>query len=103
MELDHAADDGTVHLTINRHSSIRLKSLAAGGSKTAARGDTECRSVSPTASEEEIMTYNGIMRTTELRVQFDRESSLAAGGGGDADVSSRASSDLKGKVSRGSL
>lgn len=59
--------------------------------------------MSPTASEEEIMTYNGIMRTTELKVQFDRARSVAAGGGGDADVESRTSSDLKVKVSRGSL
>ncbi|KAI0135654.1 hypothetical protein F4814DRAFT_444468 [Daldinia grandis] len=31
---------------------------------------TEIRSHSPTTSEEEIMTYNGIVRTTEVDIQF---------------------------------
>lgn len=31
---------------------------------------TEIRGHSPTTSEEEIMTYNGIVRTTEVEIQF---------------------------------
>lgn len=31
---------------------------------------TEIRSHSPTTSEEEIMTYNGIVRTTEVAIEF---------------------------------
>lgn len=34
------------------------------------RGTTEIRDVSPSGSEEEIMTYNGIVRTTEVDVRY---------------------------------
>ncbi|KAI1799437.1 hypothetical protein F4811DRAFT_543790 [Daldinia bambusicola] len=34
------------------------------------KGRTEIRSHSPTTSEEEIMTYNGIVRTTEVEIEF---------------------------------
>jgi len=34
------------------------------------RGTTEIRDVSPSGSEEQIMTYNGIVRTTEVDVQY---------------------------------
>ncbi|KAI0009553.1 hypothetical protein F4779DRAFT_640394 [Xylariaceae sp. FL0662B] len=34
------------------------------------KGRTEIRSQSPTTSEEEIMTYNGIVRTTEVNIEF---------------------------------
>ncbi|KAG4443305.1 hypothetical protein IFR05_001249 [Cadophora sp. M221] len=34
------------------------------------RGTSEIRSSSPSGSEEEIMTYNGIVRTTEVNVQY---------------------------------
>jgi hypothetical protein len=89
----------------NPHSNIRLKNLRGAGGKG---GHTECRSISPSGSEEEIMTYNGIMRTTDVQVHFegDRDSrvhdhghghdTLRAGGGDtDVEMSSRASSDLK--------
>ncbi|GAB1318388.1 hypothetical protein MFIFM68171_08598 [Madurella fahalii] len=71
--------------SVSRHGSIPLKNLR--GIKT---GHAECRSVSPSGSEEEIMTYNGIMRTTNVRVHFD-------GNGIPPDQSSQASSDLKPK------
>jgi hypothetical protein len=85
----------------NPHNNIRLKNLRGAGGKG---GHTECRSISPSGSEEEIMTYNGIMRTTDVQVHFegDRDSrahghdTLRAGGGDtDVEMSSRASSDLK--------
>ncbi|KAH6612822.1 hypothetical protein B0J18DRAFT_69334 [Chaetomium sp. MPI-SDFR-AT-0129] len=88
-----------------RHSSIRLKNLRGGGHPV--MGLTECRSVSPSGSEEEIMTYNGIMRTTDVQVHYDdrRLDRHHHGGGGngnrsgvrtDESPSSRGSSDLKG-------
>ncbi|KAI2615847.1 hypothetical protein GGR54DRAFT_252136 [Hypoxylon sp. NC1633] len=44
------------------------------GTSSFARRDmkrrTEIRSQSPTTSEEEIMTYNGIVRTTEVEIEF---------------------------------
>lgn len=91
--------------TVSRGGSIHLKNLR--GNKNGRDGHTECRSVSPSGSEEEIMTYNGIMRTTDVRVQVHFEagenSTLAA----DTDRASRASSDLKGgakvEVEKGSL
>ncbi|SPO02023.1 related to integral membrane protein PTH11 [Cephalotrichum gorgonifer] len=46
---------------------IALKSLRGGGS----RSHTECRSASPSGSEEEIMTYNGILRTTQVKMNFE--------------------------------
>ncbi|KAK3290410.1 uncharacterized protein B0H64DRAFT_368378 [Chaetomium fimeti] len=85
------------------HSSIRLKSLRGTGKS----GHAECRSISPSGSEEEIMTYNGIMRTTDVQVHFegDRDSRVHGHGHGhgtlrtgdttDVEMSSRASSDLK--------
>lgn len=46
---------------------IAMKSMRGG-----TRGQhTECRSVSPSGSEEEIMTYNGILRTTQVQMNFD--------------------------------
>ncbi|KAL2145464.1 hypothetical protein VTI28DRAFT_7245 [Corynascus sepedonium] len=130
----HAASAvGGTHTTNSRHAressmgrrgSIRLKNLR-GVSSTSKSGDggahTECRSISPSGSEEEIMTYNGIMRTTDVQVHFegsaaDRrrmmmirnsqrlneeeyedEQARAAARETDA-ASSRASSDLKGGV-----
>ena len=76
--------------SVARHSSIRLKNMR--GNKN---GHTECRSVSPSGSEEEIMTYNGIMRTTDVqvRVQFAGDNGTLVGA--DTDQSSRASSDVK--------
>ena len=56
----------TSHLG-NAPNSIALKSIRVGNRAQ----HSECRSVSPTGSEEEIMTYNGIVRTTDVRVQFD--------------------------------
>ncbi|KAK4121493.1 hypothetical protein N657DRAFT_600495 [Parathielavia appendiculata] len=78
---------------VSRHSSIQLKNLTRSGKNGQ---HTECRSISPSGSEEEIMTYNGIMRTTDVRVHFDggRDSTLPAGGA-DLEESSRASSELK--------
>ncbi|TQN66935.1 Satratoxin biosynthesis SC1 cluster protein 4, partial [Colletotrichum shisoi] len=46
----------------------------------------EIRSVSPTGSEEEIMTYNGIVRTTNVKVHYESH------GGAD---DSRSSTDFK--------
>lgn len=53
------------HATVG--SSFALKDLK--GAKTR----TEVRGTSPTASEEEIMTYNGIMRTTNVSVHYGDE------------------------------
>ncbi|KAK4040680.1 hypothetical protein C8A01DRAFT_35334 [Parachaetomium inaequale] len=83
------------------HGSIRLKNL-----RGANKGQhTECRSISPSGSEEEIMTYNGIMRTTDVQVHFegdrdmDRDRGHGASGGASTltagETDSRASSDLK--------
>lgn len=69
--------------SVNRHGNIPLKNL-----RSIKVGHTECRSASPSGSEEEIMTYNGIMRTTDVRVQYD-------GGRIPPDQASRASSNLK--------
>lgn len=69
---------------------IPLKGLRGMGKN----GHSECRSVSPSGSEEEIMTYNGIMRTTDVRVQYGEGASTIP-----PDQSSRASSDLKPKQS----
>jgi hypothetical protein len=97
-------DHGHGDRSVARHSSIRLKNLTRShhGGKGPA-GHTECRSISPSGSEEEIMTYNGIMRTTDVRVQVHFEGQEDGHGGmpGREDVeavdaaSSRASSDLK--------
>jgi hypothetical protein len=80
--------------SVARHSSIRLKNLR--GNKN---GHTECRSVSPSGSEEEIMTYNGIMRTTDVQVRVhfpgDGDNGTLVG---EMDQSSRASSDVKAGV-----
>ncbi|KAL0944005.1 uncharacterized protein CTRU02_201892 [Colletotrichum truncatum] len=46
------------------------------------KGRSEIRSHSPTTSEEEIMTYDGIMRTREVNIVYDdkRDSTPKAGG-----------------------
>ncbi|KFX94950.1 hypothetical protein O988_06074 [Pseudogymnoascus sp. VKM F-3808] len=71
----------------NRHGtsvSIAMKSMRDGTQSK----HTECRSVSPNDSEEEIMTYHGIVKSTDVRVQFDSEN--------DDRSSSRMSNDHKG-------
>ncbi|KAI1344275.1 hypothetical protein F5Y15DRAFT_107606 [Xylariaceae sp. FL0016] len=81
--------DNTNHLANN--GAIALKSMHSRPSKAQ---HTEIRSVSPTDSEEEIMTYNGIMRTTDVRVQYDGDSISRSDGKVDS-FTSRTSSETK--------
>ncbi|KAF4849039.1 hypothetical protein CGCSCA4_v004601 [Colletotrichum siamense] len=48
--------------TTNRDNTFQLKNM---------KGRSEIRGHSPTTSEEEIMTYDGIMRTTEVNIVYD--------------------------------
>ncbi|GKU07530.1 cfem protein [Fusarium langsethiae] len=57
---------GTHGLRSHNHDNIHLKDLRGARNQR-----TEIRSVSPTGSEEEIMTYNGIMRTTNINVAYE--------------------------------
>lgn len=57
-------------------SSIGMKNLGVRNHHT------ECRSDSPHGSEEEIMTYHGIMKSTQVQVQFDG-ATLGSGRGHD--------------------
>ncbi len=54
----------------NNRRGIKLRDLKGGGmsSKTHAVVGS-----SPSASEEEIMTYNGIVRTTNVTVHYDND------------------------------
>ncbi|OHW91684.1 CFEM domain-containing protein [Colletotrichum incanum] len=45
------------------------------------KGRSEIRSHSPTTSEEEIMTYDGIMRTTEVNIVYDDKRDSTPRGG----------------------
>ncbi|KAI1359559.1 hypothetical protein F5Y08DRAFT_349530 [Xylaria arbuscula] len=77
--LRSGADNGLAH----GYSGIGLKTLRSD------RGQlTEIRSASPSGSEEEIMTSNGIMRTMDVHVQYSSETASNI-------APSRASSDLK--------
>jgi hypothetical protein len=78
---------------LSRGGSIHLKNLRVN--KSGKNGHTECRSISPSGSEEEIMTYNGIMRTTDVRVQVHFEGVESGTLAAETDQASRASSDLK--------
>jgi hypothetical protein len=49
---------------------------------------TEIRGTSPTGSEDEIMTYNGILRTTNVNVSYEDKETKRS------DASSRLSSDI---------
>lgn len=55
------------HTSIAAGGSMALKSM---GRTTHKSQHTECRSVSPSGSEEEIMTYNGILRTTQVQLDY---------------------------------
>ncbi|KAI0476736.1 hypothetical protein F4859DRAFT_60592 [Xylaria cf. heliscus] len=61
--------NGTESELAHGHGGIGLKNLG----RTERSQHTEIRSVSPSASEEEIMTSNGIMRTTDVRVDYASE------------------------------
>ncbi|KAI0533151.1 hypothetical protein GGR58DRAFT_506652 [Xylaria digitata] len=74
------AESGLAH----DHGGIGLKNL----SRSDRAQHTEIRSVSPSGSEEEIMTSNGIMRTTDVEIHYTSETTLNPTG-------SRASSDYK--------
>ncbi|UQC82683.1 CFEM domain-containing protein [Colletotrichum lupini] len=65
----------------NAADAFQLKSM---------KGRSEIRGHSPTTSEEEIMTYDGIMRTTEVNIVYDeRRDSTPRGGGGRRDAAPR--------------
>lgn len=49
------------------------------------RDRTEIRTQSPTSSEEEIMTYHGIMRKTDITVQIEKENSEDYSSNGEGD------------------
>lgn len=55
---------------------VALKSLRGGVSKSQ---HTECRSISPSGSEEEIMTYNGILRTTHVQLEYEENTQAPCG------------------------
>ncbi|KAF4993193.1 hypothetical protein FGRMN_6678 [Fusarium graminum] len=61
---------GTNGMRSHNHDDIRMKDLRVSRNQ-----HTEIRSVSPTGSEEEIMTYNGIMRTTNINVAYENAGS----------------------------
>jgi hypothetical protein len=73
-------DSGLAH----GHGGIALKNM----SRAERAQHTEIRSVSPSGSEEEIMTSNGIMRTTDVHIQYGSEPTLGPS-------ASRSSSDFK--------
>ncbi|KAL6916878.1 hypothetical protein FSHL1_008448 [Fusarium sambucinum] len=78
---------GTHGLRSHNHDNIHLKDLRGARNQR-----TEIRSVSPTGSEEEIMTYNGIMRTTNINVAYEEtsKSNLAETGTTESRTSSEA-------------
>lgn len=61
--------NGTESGMAHGHGGIGLKNL--GRSDKSQR--TEIRSTSPSGSEEEIMTSNGIMRTTDVHIHYGSE------------------------------
>ncbi|KAK1672538.1 CFEM domain-containing protein [Colletotrichum godetiae] len=72
---------GRSNTTRNAADAFQLKSM---------KGRSEIRGHSPTTSEEEIMTYDGIMRTTEVNIVYDeRRDSTPRGGGGRRDAAPR--------------
>ncbi|KAF2963213.1 hypothetical protein GQX73_g10355 [Xylaria multiplex] len=75
---------GTESGLAHGHGGIGLKNL----SRSDRAQHTEIRSVSPSGSEEEIMTSNGIMRTTDVEIHYTSETTPNPTG-------SRASSDYK--------
>nr|XP_036578564.1 CFEM domain-containing protein [Colletotrichum truncatum]KAF6785859.1 CFEM domain-containing protein [Colletotrichum truncatum] len=52
---------------------------------TRSQHHTEIRSTSPTGSEEEIMTYNGIVRTTNVNLTYESSASVADDGRSSTD------------------
>ncbi|TGJ80339.1 hypothetical protein E0Z10_g8426 [Xylaria hypoxylon] len=74
------AESGLAH----GHGGIGLKNL----SRSERAQHTVIRSVSPSGSEEEIMTSNGIMRTTDVQIHYTSEAA-------SHPSPSRASSDYK--------
>ncbi|OBS24610.1 hypothetical protein FPOA_05150 [Fusarium poae] len=83
---------GTHGLRSHNHDNIHLKDLRGARNQR-----TEIRSVSPTGSEEEIMTYNGIMRTTNINVAYEDTSkcNLAETGTTESRTSSEARYESK--------
>ena len=79
---------GTNGLRSHNHDNIHLKDLRGSRNQ-----HTEIRSVSPTGSEEEIMTYNGIMRTTNVDVVYENTSKAAVEE--TRTTGSRTSSEMK--------
>ncbi|KAI1196635.1 hypothetical protein F5X97DRAFT_304714 [Nemania serpens] len=76
--------NGTDSVMAHGHSGIALKSL----SRSDKGQHTEIRSVSPSGSEEEIMTSNGIMRRTDVQITYGVDTPNSHGGS-RASVDSR--------------
>ncbi|KAJ2902230.1 hypothetical protein MKZ38_000832 [Zalerion maritima] len=90
----HVSQYGTGYASASRGTSHHHKK--AGGSVVGPsfamkdlKGRTEIRSHSPHGSEEEIMTYNGIMRTTNVTVQYGAGSHDAESSDGTRTVGDR--------------
>lgn len=49
------------------------------------RDRAELRTQSPTSSEEEIMTYHGIMRKTDITIQIEKDSSISSSAKGEEE------------------
>ena len=67
---DTSRSDGTT--THYGPESIHLKAMRHKA------GHTEIRSASPSGSEEQIMTYNGIVRTQDFKLHYDGQSGHSA-------------------------
>lgn len=58
--------------TVREGDNITLKDMRM----TRSQHHTEIRSTSPSGSEEEIMTYNGIVRTTNVNLTYESNTSV---------------------------
>lgn len=71
----------------NNHESHQMDSIVRELHPTARKQTrTEIRGVSPSGSEEEIMTYNGILRTTNFNIRYDGTKPSDAGSSVSSDV-----------------
>ncbi|WQF79287.1 hypothetical protein CDEST_04301 [Colletotrichum destructivum] len=77
---NYATGSRRKHAGTKGEDDITLREMRSKGHRA------EIRSVSPTGSEEEIMTYNGIVRTTNVKVHYESHGSVDG---------SRSSTDFK--------
>ncbi|WQF86857.1 hypothetical protein CDEST_11871 [Colletotrichum destructivum] len=93
-ELKYYGNSSRPRTTLREADNITLKDMRM----TRSQHHTEIRSSSPSGSEEEIMTYNGIIRTTNVNLTYESNTSVGDDARSSTDFKTGEKPQTKGQV-----